>query len=183
MIFFVVGFGAIFLFLLSSSGTVKLEDSATEIEETTYVGEVLYPQRMDGVVPELRETVLRWDGPFDILVAPDGGLRTDPAKQLQYFNEGNSKARTLAETPHGRGAAVDLWPMSFNPSRPLFTAAEDDKNKTDVSRFTIHQPIAFAHFEYMRAWATRHGLTILGRWDLPHWELPQWRSLPYPPKV
>lgn len=49
-----------------------------------------------------------------VVVGLDGGLRKDAAKQLGYYNSGASEAKTLDQTPHGRGAAEDL--MLYPPS-------------------------------------------------------------------
>lgn len=48
----------------------------------------------------------------------DGGVRTDEAKQLGFFNAGTSKARTLAEPPHGRADAIDVAPYSETKRGP-----------------------------------------------------------------
>jgi hypothetical protein len=127
-------------------------------------------ERAKGAVAALQAFLDWWDanGPFAILVAPDGGVRTDAAKQAMYYEQGNSKARTLEETPHGRGAALDLWPVGFNPRLKLEA-----------------QPEVKAKFETMgRIAKEQFGLTWGGDWgwDFPHVEVKNWRrSLPYPP--
>jgi len=140
-----------------------------DMPNDTFKGAVLYMQRAKGLLPELQAKIVEWDLPFDIMVAPGGGLRTNPAEQLLYYQQGNSKAKTLAETPHGRGAAVDMWPVTFNPSIDLKA-----------------QPVAFEQFKQMRQWALDKGLKLIGSvdesWDYPHWELPNWTRYPYPPR-
>jgi hypothetical protein len=125
-------------------------------------------ERARDVRPELSRFLDWWtnNGPFPILVAPDGGVRTDAAKQAQFYAQGYSKAKTLEQTPHGRGAAIDLWPVGFNPAVKL-----DD------------QPVIKKRFEEMgRIGKTSFGLTWGGDWgwDYPHFEVKGWRSLPMP---
>ena len=125
-------------------------------------------ERADGVHPDLLAFLDWWssNGPFAILVAPEGGVRRDAAKQQRYFEKGLSKARTLAQTPHGRGGAIDCWPVGFNPSLAL------DK-----------QPDIDAKFKEFGRIAVARGFTWGGSWtwkDLPHMELKAWGKLPYP---
>lgn len=141
-------------------------------------GRVRNRSRAAGVAPPL-ETFLDWweaNGPFPILVASDGGLRTDAAKQAALYEAGNTKAATLAQTPHGRGGAIDLHPVGFDPSKAI-------------------TPEVFAQFRAIGEAAEARGLTWGGRWsrafppskanpfggDLPHVELPNWAALHYPP--
>lgn len=146
-------------------------ESEYMVDKTIKGGAVLYVERLRGVLPQLQATVLRWNGPFNILVAPDGGLRIGAAaaaKQLEYYRTGASKAKTLQETAHGRGAAVDIWPEGFDPTKSL-----------DL------QPAIRARFVFIREWALEQGLVLIGTpaetWDYPHWQLPNWTSYPYPP--
>jgi len=161
-----------FPFILLGVALVYLatRDSLPMVDKTKTGGAVLHIERMRGVLPQLQAKVLAWNGPFDILVAPEGGLRTDAAKQIAYYNAGNSKAKTLKETAHGRGAAVDMWPVDFNPAVSL-----------DL------QPVAKVRFIYMREWAESQGLVLIGTpyesWDMPHWQLPNWTNYPYPPNT
>ena len=131
-------------------------------------GAVLHIERLKGVLPELQSVILSWNGPFNILIAPEGGLRTDAAKQLAYYNAGNSKAKTLEETPHGRGAAIDVWPEGFDPTKSL-----------DL------QPTIRSQFIFIREWALSKGLVLIGTpdvtWDYPHLQLQYWKRYPYPP--
>lgn len=141
-------------------------------------GKVRGRSRAAGVDPRLLEFLTGWEvvGGFPILVAD--GLRTDPAKQLAYFEAGNSRARTLDQTPHGRGGAVDLWPADFNPN--VRVTAE-----------------VYEKFLAIGIAAENAGLEWGGRWtnafrpsdmnpfggDLPHVQVRNWASLPFPPEV
>ena len=140
---------------------------------------VLNIERAKGVNESLLSFLQFWqdNGEFDILVAPDGGLRYGAeaaAKQLSYYNAGNSRAKTLAETPHGRGGALDLWPVGFNPAITL------NRNSPDSLNYKWA-------FNKIGSAAMNQGLDWGGRWttlyDLPHIEMTNWRSLAYPPKV
>ncbi len=126
-------------------------------------------QRAAGVHPKLQEFLTWWEehGPFPISVVAEGGVRTDEAKQRDFFNRGVSKAATLKETPHGRAAALDLAPYDTQKKAPVFTGVD-------------------AEFAAIGSAAKAHGLVWGGDWtglkDLPHVELPNWRSLPFPPR-
>ncbi len=127
---------------------------------------VFHVERAAGVHPSLIGLLSDWerDGTHDVLVAggapwPNGG-----------FESGLSKARSLLDTPHGRGAALDIWPAGFIPSRSMGD-----------------QPQMLALFTAFGDFAVAHGFHWGGHWitfkDLPHVELPNWRSLPYPPQA
>lgn len=122
--------------------------------------------RAQGVRAEL-QTFLDWwaaNGPFPIVVGVDGGVRTDALKQLSFYMRGLSKAKTLDETPHGHGAALDLWPAGFNPGLDL------DKQPAIKAKFIEMGRIAKTMFGF--TWGGDWG------WDYPHIELKTWRSLP-----
>lgn len=128
-------------------------------------------ERARGAVAQLQAFLDWWEvnGPFAILVAPDGGLRTDAAKQAMYYAQGNSKAKTLAETPHGRGAALDLWPVGFNPVKKLEQQPDIKAKFEEMGRIAKAAPFNFT-------WGGDWG------WDYPHVEVKNWRkTLPYPP--
>lgn len=125
-------------------------------------------ERANGARQEL-QTFLDWwniSGPFPILVAPDGGVRTDAAKQLLYFQQGNSKAKTLDQTPHGHSSALDLWPVGFNPAVPL------DQQPVIKARFAEMGRIAKEMFNF--TWGGDWG------WDFPHIEVKGWKTYPMP---
>lgn len=142
--------------------------------------QVLERQRADGVHPDVQALLDAWtqEGTFDVTVAggayPGGGLRSalDVAKAASM---GLSNATSLSTTPHGRGAAIDLWPAGFNPDSTM-TA----------------QPDAMAKFQQLGAFYQSHGFVWGGGFtsivapdgtqgDLPHGEMQNWQSLPYPP--
>jgi len=156
--------GAFLLWLSQRSGTkAKVE----------------FVERARGCDSRLLDFLAWWqeNGSFDILVAPDGGVRIGMAaeqRQLQYFNTGTSKAKTLRETPHGRGAAFDLWPVGFNPSGVALTRSSAMHVNKKAEFYAIGQA------------AEAFGLIWGGNWktlyDLPHVEVPNWQQLPYPPR-
>lgn len=124
-------------------------------------------ERANGVREEL-QAFLRWwqaNGPFPLLVAPDGGVRTNAAKQAQFFAQGYSKAKTLAQTPHGHSSALDLWPVGFDPAVKL-----------------EKQPVIKKRFEEMGRIAKSFGFTWGGDWgwDYPHIEVRGWKTYPMP---
>lgn len=141
---------------------------------------VLNRSAADGVRPELQALLTAWEceGDFDIRIGgggayPPGGLRTDPADQVQAAAAGETNAGTLEDTPHGRGAALDVWPEGFNP------AISFDE-----------QPSAWARVQRFGLWAESKGMVWGFRWanrgvfgpygDAVHVELPNWRALPFP---
>lgn len=153
------------------------------------------PIRLDGLVqrrelargvhPDLQALLDAWEreGWFPVTIgsgtfggiAYNGGLRTSAVAQAKTAGAGLSKASTLASTPHGRGAALDVWPVGFDPARP-FSAQPQMQQLMQ----------AFGEF------AERRGLVWGGRWknfmspgaevagDWPHVEVPHWASLPFP---
>lgn len=131
---------------------------------------VLHMERADGVDPRLIGLLKLWEreGSFVVQVAPDGGLRIGPeaqTKQLQFFTSGTSNAATLEQTPHGRGGAIDVWPLTYNGG-PEVTALADSQ------------------FRAFGEWAESKGFVWGGRWtkpyDRPHIEVMNWRALPMP---
>lgn len=136
----------------------------------------------DGTHPQLRAFLTEWkrSGPFGLFVPKGGGLRTDAAEQARLFAEGASKARTLLETSHGRGAGLDAYPVLAG--RIYGGSGELD------------WPRANELFDAYGARAEAFGLVWGGRWvksfppgpknpkggDRPHIEVPGWESLPVP---
>lgn len=142
--------------------------------------------RAKGVHPTLIAFLDWWEenGEFDILVAPDGGVRTDPAVQLAAFNAGNSKARTLDQTPHGRAAALDLWPVGFQANRDW----AGQKDQTMMDKFRTIGTAWKENFGGVWGgdWLANPGDAI--GWDAAHCEIKGWAgttafiaALPYPP--
>lgn len=165
-----VAAAGIFWYLMYRRQQMELPVNVPEVPQGTPTGgRVQNRERARGALPPLQAFLDWWDrnGPFSILVAPDGGLRTDAAKQAMYYAQGNSKAKTLAQTPHGRGAALDLWPVGFNPSKDL-------KLQPDIkAKFEEMGAIAKGQFDL--TWGGDWG------WDFPHVEIKSWSKLPYPP--
>lgn len=145
---------------------------------------VINRQAARGVHPELQGFLDWWEfnGPFDIEIGqlagfPGGGLRTeaDAGGQAAACAADLSAACSIIDTPHGRGAALDLWPVGFgfNPWLPWAQQPAEIK-------------AAFAKIGQL---AEVYGLEWGGRWrtaqmpdgDQPHVQMRNWRSLPYPP--
>lgn len=147
-------------------------------------GRVLDRHRAVGVRDELGLFLDWWNrhGPHVIRVAPDGGLRQGvgaEVRQLQKYKNGESRAKTLVQTPHGprvvcgkvRGNALDLWPADFDPSVPWEKQPQGIKDAFRVQGET----------------GEKWGFTWGGRWtaafpngDQPHLEVPGWENLPIP---
>ncbi len=147
-----------------------------------------------GMDPRIVAFFTWWDefGPFAITIPPDGGLRKDDAGQAALFAKGRTapgphagdsgypplgltvtNARTLKDTPHGRGCAGDAYPAILNGARDTVIAiyADDRDPKVDLL------------FHAYGIIAEDNGLTWGGRWrrkDKPHVEVPDWRKLPLP---
>lgn len=140
-------------------------------------GRVQHRERAEGCRAPLLGLLEDWEveGTHNVLVAPDGGLRTDAAKQAGYAAGGTSNAATLEATPHGRGAGLDVYPVSFLP----FISG----TWADVP------PAVQLEFAEFGRFAEARGLVWGGRWrgskfpngDQPHVEIANWRSLPFPP--
>lgn len=146
---------------------------------------VLHRERAAGVHPALQQLLDAWtnEGDFDVVVGggagvPGGGLRTQDEED-EAVAEGNTLSSSLASTPHGRGAALDVWPAGFAYSLP-FSA----------------QPGMQDLMRRFGEWAEGKGYTWGGRWgvsfgngedgrplhgDWPHVEISGWQSLPFPP--
>lgn len=136
--------------------------------------QILNRQRADGVTPRLQAFLDDWaaNGLFDLGIGMDGGLRTNALKQMQYFLAGKSKAKYLSETPHGRGGAIDVYPVINGKYR----GATDADGKLPEVRALFQQMADFAK--------KRHGLKWGGDfksfYDGPHLEVPDWKTLPMP---
>lgn len=139
---------------------------------------VFHLDRLALCVPAIRDFFLWWDmhGPFPLTIPPDGGLRSSEKHQARLFEAGATKAKTLADTPHGRGAAADAYPAVLDRTGHYVTAIRIDTRDTRTQDM---------YRQYGEA-AERAGLVWGGRWksivDLPHVETPSWRLLPFPPK-
>jgi hypothetical protein len=134
-----------------------------------------------GVHPGMQALLDAWEneGWFDVMVGepfagfPGGGLRTaaDAAGQAAACQADLSNACTLADTPHGRGAALDIWPVGFVPTK---------------SHAEQPLPGMLERMMEFGRWARSKGYEWGGDWadpDYPHVQLRAWRSLPFPPPV
>lgn len=139
---------------------------------------------LEGVQPALIDLLNDWDreGWFDVTVAPpmrlpsgrllSGGLRTDDAAQAEAARVGLSKATNLHITPHGRGAAIDVYPVGFNPYSDFSTQPE--------MAGLMAQFASWASQKSYRGFTFYPGINF---GDYPHIEIKEWRSLPDPGAV
>lgn len=126
---------------------------------------VVHRERADGVDQRLQDFLDAWEqsGPFEICVCPKGGVRTDAQLQADLYASGKTNAASLADTPHGRGGAVDVAPYyDFAP------------HWEDWGPFEVIGSFA-------EAMGLRWGGTFTSLKDGPHVEISSWQSLPYPP--
>lgn len=155
-------------------GFLIVKDEVGEVVDTVSGKLVLHRERAEGVHPRLLELLDEWEheGPFQIRVGVDGGLRVDEGLQRKLFASGVTKARTLSETPHGHGGALDLHPMSF----PDGTAREE------LTQQMIDDFSAIGDFVEARGftWGGRWKTTFPPYGDMPHVEMKNWFSLPMP---
>jgi hypothetical protein len=144
-----------------------------------------------GVHPALPALLDLWDqfGWFDVTVAPpfkmlsgdyiDGGLRTDEAVQGEAQAEGLSKAGDLYSTPHGRGAALDIYPVGFDPHRSFEDQPEMAGLMAQFASWASQQTVVLG-----QGTPTQQSFTFypgINFGDYPHIEIKGWQSLPYPP--
>lgn len=122
------------------------------------------------------------DGTHDVLVpgpdelrafsGPPAGLRAGPdaeAAQAQAYAQGLTQARTLRDTPHGVGAALDVWPVGFDPRIPW------ERQPGEVRS----QFLAFGVFAEARGfvWGGRWRSAKFPHGDQPHVEIRPWRAV------
>lgn len=141
---------------------------------------VLHRERAEGVHSSLIALLDAWEreGSFPILVAPDGGLRIGAiaaASQLRFYLTGLSKAKTLSETPHGRGAALDIYPVGFDSKKGLSKQPEIRAKWLTLIAFA--QARGFISGKDWTSFVAPDGTT--GDW--PHLQMANWTKLPYPP--
>lgn len=162
MILVVIGIGVAILLLANRK---------EEMPFLKYEGEEL----LEKVHPEFRKLIDGWKthpNTFDIKIV--GGMRNDEAEVARLYAIGMSNAKNLSQTPHGRGGAIDIHPVEFNPRIPWPDQPTAIKNK----------------FLIFGMYAEGAGYEWGGRWrgskfpygDQPHVERKDWRTMPYPPK-
>lgn len=146
-------------------------------------------ERLNGVHPLIRVdfvALMEAELGFDTVVAPNGGLRTDAAKQAATAAAGMSNATTLKATPHGRGGAGDFYPLSFLPFVPVQFGGT---GKAWVSWEKLPQQVR-DEFAAIGVLAEKHGYEWGGRFkgpkfpngDQPHVQIKGWQIyLPFPP--
>lgn len=138
-------------------------------------------ERADLVLDPVRQLVhlLIAEGEGAWIIPEHGGYRYGPideAKQEELFRTKQSKAQNLRQTPHGRRAAIDLWPMGFNPNRGF----DHPSNAGMLDRF-----------RYWGRFVDKHGPALGIRWgghftgfgqygDMPHAELADWLKRAFP---
>lgn len=112
-------------------------------------------------------------GPDDLRAfgGPPAGLRSGPAAeaaQAEAFRQGLTNARTLAETPHGAGAALDVWPVGFDPLVGWEQQPAEIRAKFQT----------FGEFAEARGfvWLGRHRSARFPNGDQPHIQEAAWRS-------
>lgn len=99
-------------------------------------------------------------------VAP-AGRRTD-ADQAKASATGQSNATTAAQSPHGHGAAIDLWPVDFKPNvkwelQPKSVRDQFDAQNDAAEKFGL---VTGRHFTGPN----------FPNGDQPHIETPDWRQ-------
>jgi hypothetical protein len=135
---------------------------------------VFHRERAEGVDARLLFFLDWWEsaGPFHLAVAASGGLRTD-AMQAALYSRGRTlpgpivtHARTAADTAHGHGGALDLY--------PVVPTADGLRVAAILEEWKL--------YEQLGTLAKRQGLRWGGDFsnlkDGPHLEVLNWRDLP-----
>lgn len=160
-----------------AASDVEPQDGADVMSSGRHRGQVFHRERADALDVRLQVALDTYaeNGPFPLVVVD--GLRVGPAAeaaQLQYFNDGRSHAKTLDQTPHGRGGAFDF-------------AVVDQSSGVAVLR-TLSAADNADTYRAVGEYFEGLGFTWGGRWggfgahgDSVHVEVPDWRSLPFPP--
>ncbi len=143
---------------------------------------VFHFNRCAGCDPRLIDFLVWWQthGPFPVTIPQTGGIRNSEAEQMRLYVSKKSKARSLAETPHGRGGAIDAYPAILDPTGTYVANIHlDVKNQQSRELFQRFGVLARDHglewggdFKPLDA----HGIG----WDCPHIQVPDWKELPYP---
>lgn len=150
---------------------------------------VRYRARAHGVHPHLMALLDSWgvDGTHDVLVAPNGGVRTDEALQASTAAAGLSQAKTLRSTPHGRAAALDVWPVSFLPYVPVSAGGTGNRwvGWEQLPELVRNEFFVFGLFAETRGckWGGRWRGKAFPNGDQPHVEMADWQRLPFPPPI
>jgi hypothetical protein len=138
------------------------------------VSRIYHRHRAFGLHPSLLAFLDAWENweaaPFPLVVLPDGGLRLDETKQHALYVAGKTKAESLAQTPHGRGAAVDVAPSRVTDAGIRYA---------DFSRRGDFEAIG----RFAKDLGLEWGGDFAGFFDGPHIQVPHWRDLPMPTTV
>lgn len=146
-------------------------------------------ERARGVHPRMLVLLQAWQrrGTFEILVAVNGGLRADPAVQASLASTGMSAAKSLKSTPHGRGGALDIWPVSFLPFVPRNWGGTAQQWTTWRELPQKVRDDFAAIVKFSEALGFKCGARWVGKsypdGDNPHHELADWGRLPFPAPV
>lgn len=141
---------------------------------------VFHFERLEGINRRLMTFAEWWQdhGPFPITIPETGGFRRDDALQAKLFAEGKTKAKTLEDTPHGRGAALDAYPAILDPTGKWVAGIHLTTDAMGRELFRRYGVLAESFgFRWGGKFAPLDG-NGLG-WDCPHIELMGWRDLPY----
>lgn len=155
---------------------------------------VFHFNRVSGCDPRIIAFFGWWNvhGPYSLTVPELGGMRSDALAQLNLWRQGRetpgphagepgypplgqivTNAKTLFDTPHGRGKAADAYPAILDPTGTFVVGIKsNDKDPQTLLQFAQYGALAEAH-----------GLEWGGRWakpDRPHVQCKNWRD-PSPP--
>lgn len=168
--------------IVLGAGAIVLGASAAAAARTV-AHKVTYIEHARGVHPALRALLTEWNrvGTHTVVVAPGatdwpypGGVRTDADGQAAAAAAGLSRATTLRSTPHGRAAALDVWPEGFNPRRGFDVQPSMEPLFRIFGEWAERQRVLVGDREFLFRWLGKAG-------DLPHVELIGWEALPFPP--
>jgi hypothetical protein len=168
--------------LVLGAGVIVVGTGAAVAASAQRVG---YIEHAAGVHPAMRGLLSEWDrvGSHVVVVAPGGtdwpypgGVRTDEAGQAAAAGAGLSGASKLRDTPHGRAAALDVWPDGFVPSRGFDTQPGMELLFRIFGEWAERQTVRIGSDSYNFTWGGR-----FSKPDLPHVEIFGWRTLPFPP--
>lgn len=150
-------------------------------------------ERLTGCQQRIIDPFLKWEelGEFPLVILPDGGLRTDEAKQRELYQLGKSMAKTLKETSHGRGMAGDVGfaKVIKNIVVGIYTEELDGDEylrRADIFVDFMRKLGLVIGDDWKKQFSSKR-ILVNGVWrmsrggDTPHVNLPGWQSLPFPP--
>ena len=127
-------------------------------------------------------------GPFPVTIPEFGGKRIDEQLQTEYYAKGRTTpgphagepgypelgltvtgAKTLKDTPHGRGGAVDSYPAIISSDYKVTAILNNEKDPKTLEMFARYGSLA-----------KTYGLEWGGVWkDYPHVQCPNWREISF----